>query len=46
MILVYRSRGVIRFFDIFPYIVVMSRKTVKSAKNTVFDICCTDIEKI
>ena len=36
MLLVYRSRGV-EFFDIFAYIVVISRKTVKSAKNTIFD---------
>ena len=25
------------FFDIFAYIVVISRKTVKSARNTIFD---------
>ena len=39
MILVYRSRGVMSFFDIFAYIVVISHKTVKSAKNTICDIC-------
>ena len=39
MILVYRSRGVMSFFDIFAYIVVISSKTVKSAKNTIFDFC-------
>ena len=27
------------FFDIFAYIVVISSKTVKSAKNTIFDFC-------
>ena len=39
MILVYRSRGVMSFFDIFAYIVVISRKTVESAKNTICDFC-------
>ena len=27
------------FFDIFAYIVVISSKTVKSAKKTIFDFC-------
>ena len=39
MILVYRSSGVLEFSDIFAYIVVICRKTVKSAKNTIFDFC-------
>ena len=45
MILVYRSRGVMSFFDIFAYIVVISSKTVKSAKNTIFDFCAQKSRK-
>ena len=33
------------FFDIFAYIVVISSKTVKSAKNVIFDFCAQNIEK-
>ena len=45
MILVYKSRGVMSFFDIFAYIVVISSKTVKSAKNTIFDFCAQKSKK-
>ena len=33
MILVYRSRGVMSFFDIFAYIVVISSKTVNQLRT-------------
>ena len=33
------------FFDIFAYLVVISRKTEKSAKNTIFDICVQKSKK-
>ena len=33
------------FFDIFAYIVVISSKTVKSAKNTIFDFCAQKSKK-
>ena len=39
VILVYRTHGDMSFLDIFAYTVVISHKTVKSAKNTVCDIC-------
>ena len=37
-ILVHRTRGSMSFFDIFAQTFVISRKTVKSAKNTICDI--------
>ena len=39
MIFVTRTRGDISFLDIFAYTVVISRETVKSPKNTIFDTC-------
>ena len=33
------------FFDNFAYIVVISSKTVKSAKNTIFDFCAQKSKK-
>ena len=38
MILVHRTRGDM-FCDILAYTVVVSRKTVKSTRNTIFDTC-------
>ena len=37
--LVHKTRGDMSFLDIFAYTVVISRETVKSAKNTIFDTC-------
>ena len=39
MIFVTRTRGDMSFLDIFAYTVVISRETVKSPKNTIFDTC-------
>ena len=39
MIFVTRTRGDMSFRDIFAYTVVISRETVKSPKNTIFNTC-------
>ena len=39
MIVVHRTRGDMSFFKVFAHTVVISRKTVKSGKNTICDIC-------
>ena len=38
MTIVHKTRGD-EFCDIFPHTVVISRKTVKTAKNTICDTC-------
>ena len=37
--LVHKTRGDMSFLDLFAYTVVISRETVKSPKNTIFDFC-------
>ena len=39
MTLVYRTCGDMSFVTFFAHTVVIRRKTVKSAKNTIFDTC-------